>query len=108
MYLHDEFGSSHGVAFSDGHTVLSTEGSRFMLLFTDVGIFHLGVCLNVFCNVRVWVCVCFVTCGCTDNCVGVLVKIYTVFATCTCICCVLYCLYCAFVLFCLCILSVLV
>ena len=113
MYLYDEFGSSHGVVFSDGHTVLPTEGSHFMLLFTDVGIFNLGCvlyygCFNVmFCKVPMWVCVCFVMCGCNDNCVGILVKMCTVFKMCTGIYCVLYCLYCVFVLFRLCVLSVL-
>ena len=30
-------------------------------------------CFNMFCNVRLCVCVGFVMCGCCDNCVGVLV-----------------------------------
>ena len=51
-------------------------------------------CFNLFCNVRVYVCVGFVMYGCFGN-------------ICTCICCVLYCLYCVFVLFRLCILFVL-
>ena len=61
MYIHDnEFGSSHGVAFSGGHNVLSTEGSHFMLLFTDVGIFHL-VCILYYGYFKL---MCFVMCGC--------------------------------------------
>jgi len=43
------------------------------------------------------VCVCFVICGCFDNCVGDFgIRVYEV---CTFIYCVVYCLYCVFILF---------
>jgi hypothetical protein len=58
-------------------------------LFHLVCILYCGCC-NLFCNVRVSVCVGFVMCGCFGN-------------MCTCIYYVLYCLYCVFVLFRLCI-----
>ena len=40
------------------------------------------MCMCAFCNVCVYVCVGFVTCGCFDNCMGVLVicvPVFTVF-----------------------------
>jgi len=42
-------------------------------------------CFNLFCNVWVCVCVGFVMCGCSDNCVGILVicvLVFTVFLFC--------------------------
>jgi len=56
----------------------------------------MGMCMCGFCNV--WVCVSsgFVMCGCSDNCVGVLVICVLVFT-------VMYCLYRVVVLFRLCI-----
>ena len=43
-------------------------------------------CLNLFCNVWVCVCVGFEMCGCSDNCVGLLVICVLVFTV------ILYCL----------------